>query len=98
MRTQKQRVRFRKNILLVLHQKKNTRVLDYSTKNTEFKRLEPHIQTAATRSALKGDTESVVALGTLTVSKYTKKLIVRCLRKNRLWLGREPQATHRTKP
>ena len=39
---------------------KNT--LDYSTRNGKFKRLEPHFQLSATRSASKAGTEIAVAL------------------------------------
>ena len=44
---------------LVLQQKK---ILDYRTRNRKFKRLEPHFQPSATRSASKEDTKRAVAL------------------------------------
>ena len=37
-------------------------ILDYSTRNGKIKRLEPHLQLSATRSASKEDTETAVAL------------------------------------
>ena len=40
----------------------NIQVLVYSTRNGEFKRLEPHFQLSATRSALEEGTETDVAL------------------------------------
>ena len=46
-------------LLFVLQQKQK---LDYSTRNRKFKRLEPHFQTSAARSAPKEGTKSAVAL------------------------------------
>ena len=37
-------------------------ILDYNTRNGKFKRLEPHFQLSATRSASKEGTETAVAL------------------------------------
>ena len=43
-----------------------TKMFGYSTRNRKFKCLEPQLQNSATRSASKEDTESAVALTTLT--------------------------------
>ena len=48
-------------LLAVLHRGKKCLAV-YSTRDQSFKRLEPHFQTSATRSALKEDTKSAVAL------------------------------------
>ena len=46
--------------------KQNKLDYEYSTRNRKFKRLEPHFQTSATRSAPKEDPEKCCRLGTPT--------------------------------
>ena len=57
-------------LVLVLQQKK---ILDYSTRNRKFKRLEPHFRPSATRSGMKEETKSAVALA--HSRECTKELI-----------------------
>ena len=57
-------------LLLVPQQKQ---ILDYSTRNRKFKHLEPYFQPSATRSGMKEDTKSAVALA--HSRECTKELI-----------------------